>query len=218
MNKFALKFTSGFLAIIIFSVFTFYHINVYALEQSSNNINDTHIIEELIQVVDNNSTVNNNIMSIIDKQKILKYIYKNSEKLKDALQLEHESNIYYKIETLIENYNKSILNNKSNSINSRGSHPEDFYTVKFWWGVKHTFLSDGSAQRYAYNIRQKGHLNAGTAILAGAIFGGVGVIPNGLTSVYAYSLADSVDYNANRPGIGVILEVNYLLFYNCKPR
>lgn len=35
MKKFALKFTSSFLAIIIFSMFTFYYIKVYA-EESSN--------------------------------------------------------------------------------------------------------------------------------------------------------------------------------------
>ncbi|MDK2802746.1 MAG: hypothetical protein KFW09_05145 [Oscillospiraceae bacterium] len=164
-------------------------------------------------------------MSIIDNEKILEYIHKNSAKLKDALQLEHESNIYDKIETLIENYNKSILNNKSNSLKSRGTHPEDFYTVKFWWGVKHTFLSDGSAQRYAQNIRQKAHLHSAIGLSDGVAFGiifqGVGsiaAIPNGISAIWAYSLADSVDYNANRPGSGVIVDIKYLITYTCRPR
>ena len=62
-------------------------------------------------------------------------------------------------------------------------------------------------------------LSAGVAF--GIIFQGVGsiaAIPNGISAIWAYSLADSVDYNANRPGSGVILEVHYLLVYNCKPR
>ena len=42
MKKFTLKFTSGFLAIIIFSVFTFYNINVYALEESLDIYNQTN--------------------------------------------------------------------------------------------------------------------------------------------------------------------------------
>ena len=131
MKNFFLRFTSTFLIISILSMFSLSNFNAYAFEQSSNKINDTHIIENLIQIVDNNSNINDNIMSIIDKEKILEYIHKNSEKLKDALQIEHESNIYDKIEMLIENYNKSILNTKNNSLDSRGTHPEDFYTVRF---------------------------------------------------------------------------------------
>lgn len=87
-----------------------------------------------------------------------------------------------------------------------------------WWGVKRIFYSDDSARDYAYKLRMVGHGNAGAAAIAGAVFGGVGAIPNGLGAAYAYSIADTVDYNANKSGDGVILEVHWILTYNCYPR
>lgn len=75
-----------------------------------------------------------------------------------------------------------------------------------------------SARDYAYNVRMNAHVDAGAVALAGAIFGGIGALPSGLSALYAYSITDTVDYNANRPGNGVILDVNWWLTYRCYPR
>lgn len=94
----------------------------------------------------------------------------------------------------------------------------NYQTQQYWWGVRHTFYSDGAARDYAYELKMAAHLNAGAAAIAGAVFGGVGALPNGLTAIYAYSLADTVDYNANKPGKGVVLEIKWVLVYKCYPR
>lgn len=91
-------------------------------------------------------------------------------------------------------------------------------SVYEWWGVRHTFHWDDAARDYAYNVRQAAHANAGVAFIGGAVFGGVGAVPNGLTAVYAYSIADTVDYNANKSGNGVVLDINWWLTYSCYPR
>jgi len=46
----------------------------------------------------------------------------------------------------------------------------------------------------------------------------IGGVPNGLTAVYLYAVADAIDYNASLNGNGVILDIKYLLFYKCWPR
>lgn len=94
----------------------------------------------------------------------------------------------------------------------------DSSSETFWWGRKHTFYTDDAARDYAYDVRMSAHANAGAAVVAGAVFGGVGAIPNGLTAVWAYSLADTVDYNANKSGEGVIVEISWILTYKCYPR
>lgn len=107
---------------------------------------------------------------------------------------------------------KRIVNN--NLILRSGGRSSSYY----WWGVRHIFYSDSAARDYAYNVRMNAHVDAGAAALAGAIFGGIGALPSGLSALYAYSIADTVDYNANRPGNGVILDVNWWLTYRCYPR
>lgn len=92
------------------------------------------------------------------------------------------------------------------------------YTQQYWWGVRHTFYSDDAARDYAHELRMVAHLNAGAAAIAGVVFTGVGALPSGLSAIYAYSVADTVDYNANKPGKGVILEIKWILAYKCYPR
>lgn len=104
------------------------------------------------------------------------------------------------------------------SIHVCSTRSANVYSETHWWGRKHIFYSDNAARDYAYNVRMSAHANAGAALIAGAVFSGVGSVPNGITAIWAYSIADSVDYNANKSGEGVILEVTWILAYRCYPR
>lgn len=88
----------------------------------------------------------------------------------------------------------------------------------YWWGAKHTFYSDNAARNFARSIKGLAYANSGVAMIAAAVFPGIGGIPNGLSAIYGNMLADSVDYNANQPGNGVILDVNWWLTFKCYPR
>lgn len=94
----------------------------------------------------------------------------------------------------------------------------DKVTKYYWWGVRHTFYTDDSARDYAYDVRMAAHKAAAAAAIHAVLFEGVGAVPAGLTAVYAYSLADTVDYNTNKAGDGVILEIQWILTYDCYPR
>lgn len=74
---------------------------------------------------------------------------------------------------------------------------------KYWWGMRTIYYNDYSARKDAYKIRTAGQANVAVAFIYGSILGRVGAIQNGLTSVYAFSLADCMAYNANLDGYGI---------------
>lgn len=94
----------------------------------------------------------------------------------------------------------------------------DHVVRSYWWGVKHTFYTDSAANAWAHTTRMLGHANASAAVVAAWLFAGFGGVPNGLTAVWCYAVADSVNYYANKPGAGVILDLTYLIVYQCKAR
>ncbi|HHO42350.1 MAG TPA: hypothetical protein ENN12_03220 [Epsilonproteobacteria bacterium] len=86
------------------------------------------------------------------------------------------------------------------------------YDKSYWWG-KERYKSTYNAGRWTRDLRSAGHLNAGMAVIAGAIFGGVGAIPNGLSSIYVYNLADKVDYRNSLNNRGIIAKLTYTLVF-----
>ena len=48
------------------------------------------------------------------------------------------------------------------------------------------------------------------------MLGGIATLPNGLTSIYGYNLADRVDYRNSRTARGIIVSVHYVLTFDIK--
>lgn len=89
------------------------------------------------------------------------------------------------------------------------------YTQTHWWG-RRIYKSTAAANRWVYQLNQAGHLNTGAAVLAGAVFGGVGAVPNGLTAVWVYSLANRVQYVNSTTKRGIIADVRWVLYYTVR--
>ena len=90
-------------------------------------------------------------------------------------------------------------------------------TEYYWWGMRHIFYSDWDAKQYAHDMR-----NAVLVLSAGSSLSGVlgpwAVGVNGLTTVVLGLIAESVDYNADLDGDGVILDLNWWATFACYPR
>ncbi|MDO4912910.1 MAG: hypothetical protein Q3960_05105 [Lactobacillus sp.] len=98
---------------------------------------------------------------------------------------------------------------------SRASNKKKSKAIKeYWWGVRHTFYTDAAARDYAHNLRMISH----TYSLASLLFPNPVGVTTGLTALYGYTVADSVDYNANKKGKGVVLEITWALVFKCYPR
>lgn len=86
------------------------------------------------------------------------------------------------------------------------------YDVHYWWGVKR-YKSTANARKWAVDLRSAGHANAAGSLLGGVVFGGIGAVPNGLTAIYCYNLADRVDYHNGRTTRGIIANMHYTLTF-----
>lgn len=86
------------------------------------------------------------------------------------------------------------------------------YDKTYWWGKKR-YKSTAAANRWVSDLNTAGNVNAGAAVLAGAIFGGVGAIPNGLSSVYAYQLANKVSYRNSLNNRGIVANLTWALVF-----
>lgn len=86
------------------------------------------------------------------------------------------------------------------------------YDKKYWWGVKR-YKSTYAANKWVSDLNTAANINAGAAFLAGAIFGGVGAIPNEISSVYAYQLANKVSYRNSLNNRGIIANITFTFVF-----
>lgn len=96
------------------------------------------------------------------------------------------------------------------------SHDNDFYvqggstyTTRHWWGVWHR-KSTSAANGWISQLNTAANLNTGGAVAAGAVFGGVGAVPNGLTAAYLYQLANRASYWNSRNSRGIWAKINWV--------
>ena len=75
-------------------------------------------------------------------------------------------------------------------------------------------MSTSAANTWAYDMNKAAAVNAGAAIIAGAAFGGVGAIPNGLTSAYAWYLANDITYYNSLSNRGIVTDITWVLVYS----
>ena len=86
------------------------------------------------------------------------------------------------------------------------------YDKTYWWGKKR-YKSTYYANKWVSELNTVANVNAGAAVVAGAIFGGFGAIPNGLTAAYAYQLANKVSYKNSLSNRGIIANVTWALVF-----
>lgn len=89
------------------------------------------------------------------------------------------------------------------------------YDKTYWWGKKR-YKSTSAANKWVSQLNTAANANGAGALLAGAIFGAVGAIPNGLTSFYCYQLANKVSYRNSLNNRGIIADVTWALVFTTK--
>lgn len=182
----------------------------------------------LIELTDKYIVCEDGEFHLVNEKQLEKKISHDIELYREELNGNSVKQYIELLETRLESlnelsYNNQIMVNDNGqifdlSVQTYSTRSSNMRSETYWWGRKHIFYTDTAARDYAYDVRMSAHANAGAAVIAGAVFGGVGAIPNGLTAAWAYSIADTVDYNANKPGKGVVLEVRWILTYKCYPR
>lgn len=82
----------------------------------------------------------------------------------------------------------------------------------FIWG-RRRFKSTANARTWVYDMRAAAHLNAGAALVL-AVFGAVFALPNGLTALYTYHLADRVEYWNGRSSRGIKADIWWIPWFS----
>lgn len=89
------------------------------------------------------------------------------------------------------------------------------YDLTKWWG-RRRYKSTDAASRWAYELNQCAAINAGAAVIGGAVFGGVGAIPNGITSAYCWMFANSVTYYNALSNRGIVADITWIFVYKVR--
>jgi hypothetical protein len=87
------------------------------------------------------------------------------------------------------------------------------YDQTFWWG-RRRYKSTAAANTWAWQLNNCAVANGSASLLAGAVFGGFGAIPNGLCSMYCWKLANDVSYVNSRTNRGIVANIWWILVYN----
>lgn len=87
------------------------------------------------------------------------------------------------------------------------------YDVTHWWG-KTRYMSTAAANTWAYEMNKAAAVNAGAAVIAGAALGGVGGVPNGLASAYAWYFANDITYYNSLSNRGIVADITWVLAYS----
>lgn len=84
------------------------------------------------------------------------------------------------------------------------------YDITYWWG-KRRYKSTAAANAWVYKINKGVAVNAGMSVIAGAVFGGWGAVPNGLTAAHGSYFASRVAYVNSTTNRGIIADVTWVL-------
>lgn len=191
-------------------------------------------LDNIMNVIEENIVINNTGLALHNKEQVIRDIEQkdvdNLKKLAKNQGVEYDQplNKKYIVEMFEEGIQEMDQAVKSDELTvlSNGSmidsNDDDFYVqggstydVSYWWG-KERYKSTKAANVWVRDLYSVGHINAGSAAIAGAIFGGVGAIPNGLSALYAYNLADRVSYRNNLNNRGIIANLTYALVFTTK--
>lgn len=83
-----------------------------------------------------------------------------------------------------------------------------------WYGTRHIFRTNAAVSSWTSTLNQLAAANAGAAVIAGAVFGGVGAVPNGLTSAWTWAVAAYTDgFNASHKNSHIAIYTTYAVAY-----
>lgn len=86
------------------------------------------------------------------------------------------------------------------------------YDKTYWWG-RRRYKSTRAADTWAYHLQNCAAANAAVSVLAGAVFSGVGAIPNGLCSAYCWALGNKISYVNSTTTRGIKADIYWCLVY-----
>lgn len=89
------------------------------------------------------------------------------------------------------------------------------YDISHWWG-RTRYKSTYYANKWANDLNKCAAANAGVAVVAGAVFGGVGAVPNGIASAYCWYLASDVSYYNSLSSRGIVAEITWVYAYKMR--
>lgn len=203
--------------------------NVFASELN-NNVSSDELIQEVNEEISQNIVISDNKIELKNIDDLLRNIDDSTiDKINELSKSQGIDKTYTK-EDFIKLYENSIsnLNEQMNDgkleMLSDGSiieaNDESFYLQggstfdkRYWWGVSR-WKSTSAANTWSYQLNKAAAANAGVAVLAGAVLGGVGAIPNGLTSAYTWALANEVSYRNSLTSRGIVADINWSLIYS----
>ena len=205
--------------------------NVFASDLNRNtNILNTNVIQEINDDISQNISIDNDQIKINNTNDLLNKIDDaDINKLNELAKSQGIEKSYTKedliklYEDSISNLNKEITQGNLEML-SDGSiieaNDDSFYLQggstfdkRYWWGVSR-WKSTDDANHWSYELNKAAAANAGIAVLAGAVLGGVGAIPNGLTSAYTWALANEVSYKNSLNSRGIVADINWSLVYS----
>lgn len=223
-------------AVLVLSLFSGVA-NVFANSESIASLEGKELessLENIISDIEKNVEIDENGIIIENKGQIIKNIdqkdINNLKKLAEIQGIKYEEPVNKKsivemFEQGVKTTNKEIEEGELTVLDNGSfidAKDDDFYVQggstydkSYWWGKKR-YKSTYNANRWVRDLYSVGHANAATAAVAGAVFGGVGALPNGLTAVYAYNLADKVSYRNSLNNRGIIANLTYVLVFTTK--
>lgn len=89
------------------------------------------------------------------------------------------------------------------------------YDRTYWWG-KRRYKSTSAAKKWAYLLNGAAAVNAGASLIGGAAFGAYGALPNGMTSVYAWYLANDISYVNSCTSRGIKADLWWCLYFEIR--
>jgi hypothetical protein len=89
------------------------------------------------------------------------------------------------------------------------------YDITHWWG-RSRYKSTYYANKWANDLNKCAAANAGAAVVAGWVFGGVGAVPNGIASAYCWFLASDVSYYNSLSSRGIVADITWVFAYKMR--
>jgi hypothetical protein len=89
------------------------------------------------------------------------------------------------------------------------------YDITHWWG-RSRYKSTYYANKWANELNKCAAANAGAAVVAGWVFGGVGAVPNGTVSAYCWYIASDVSYYNSLSSRGIVADITWVYAYKMR--
>ena len=212
---------------IIISIIT---ISTTVFASDSNNLSSNNLINKVNEQISQNIVISDNKIQLKNIDDLLKNIDDSTiDKINELSISQGIDRTYTKKEFIklyedsISNLNKQINDGKLEMLNDGSiieSNDDSFYLQggstfdkRYWWGVSR-WKNTSDADTWSYNLNRASILNTGVATLAGIVFGGLGSIPNALTSAYTSALSNEVSYKNSRTTRGIVADINWSLIYS----